>query len=170
MDDKRILMITSNYSQNHMQINWGWHKYSKCWLNHQVIEEQVIVQNINNIKATITSKLKEKLLCDKEIEYTRNLRYYKEVIKPNLYIQKYVCILTSINNKINISKIRMNSHDLHSEIMHQTILATPCIETIYHMCCIKRVEYENNFQNVVCTPTLDLNFKIFITIQTILTF
>ena len=38
----------------------------------------------DSIKDTITSKFKEKLWEDKEVEGKRKLRYYKEVIKPTL--------------------------------------------------------------------------------------
>ena len=54
--------------------------------------------------------------CDKELEDKRKLRYYKEVINPNLEDQKYLSILTSVKNKISIAKIKTNSHELHSEI------------------------------------------------------
>ena len=52
---------------------------------------------------------------NKDLEVTRKLRYYKEVINPNLEDQKYVSILISIEKKTNIAKIRMNSHELQSE-------------------------------------------------------
>ena len=45
----------------------------------------------------------------------RKLRYYKEVINPNLEDQKYFSVVTISQKKINIAKIRMNSHELHSE-------------------------------------------------------
>ena len=49
-----------------------------------------------------------------ELEDKRKSRYYKEVINPNLEDQKYLSILTSVKKKINIAKIRTNSHKLHS--------------------------------------------------------
>jgi hypothetical protein len=39
--------------------------------------------------------------CDKELEGKRNLRYYKEVINPNLEYKKYLLVLTSVKKKIN---------------------------------------------------------------------
>jgi hypothetical protein len=74
------------------------------------------MQNSNNLKIFITSKFKEKLCHHKELEDKRKLRYYKEVINPNLEDQKYLSVLISTNKKINIAKIRTNSYELHSEI------------------------------------------------------
>ena len=76
------------------------------WLNHWGIDENDILWNIDNTKNIITSKFKEKW---------RKLRYYKEVINPNLEDHKYLLVVTSSLKKINIDKIRMNSHELHSE-------------------------------------------------------
>ena len=76
------------------------------------------MHNIDNVKNIITYKFKEKLWCEKNLAVKRKLRYYKEVINPNLEDQKYLSILTSSNKKINIAKIRMNSHELHSETWH----------------------------------------------------
>ena len=53
-----------------------------------------------------------------ELEDKRKSRYYKEVINPNLEDQKYLSILTSIKNKMNIANIRTNFHELHSETGH----------------------------------------------------
>jgi hypothetical protein len=103
------------------------------------------LQNNNNIKNIITSKFKEKLWCDKELEDKRKLRYYKEVINPNLEDQKYLFVLTSIKKKINIVKIRTNSHELHSETGHWTIPKTSWVKRICHLCDTKRVEDENHF-------------------------
>jgi hypothetical protein len=38
------------------------------------------------------------------------------MINPNLKDQKYLSVLTRVNKKINIAKIRTNSHELHSGI------------------------------------------------------
>ena len=59
-----------------MRFKWDWHKDAKNWLNHWGIEEEVTLQNIDNIKTTITSKFKDKLWLDKEIKDKRKLRYY----------------------------------------------------------------------------------------------
>jgi hypothetical protein len=56
--------------------------------------------------------------CDKELEEKRKLRYYKDVINPNLEDQNYLFVLPSVNKKIIIVKIRTNSHELHSKIGH----------------------------------------------------
>jgi hypothetical protein len=52
----------------------------------------------------------------------RNLRYYKDVINPNVEDQNYLSVFPSVKKKINISKIRMNSHELHSETGRWSIL------------------------------------------------
>jgi hypothetical protein len=57
----------------------------------------------------------EKLCCGKELEETSKLRYYKDVINPNLEDQNYRYFLPSVKKKISIAKIRTNSHELHSE-------------------------------------------------------
>jgi hypothetical protein len=84
MEDKRLPKISSNSSQNHLQHERGWQKDSQSWLNHWGINEEIILQNKDNIENTITTKFKEKLWYDKELEGKRKLRYYKEVINPNL--------------------------------------------------------------------------------------
>ena len=38
--------------------------------------------------------------------------YLKEVINPNLEVQKYLSVLTRSKKKINISKIRTNSYEI----------------------------------------------------------
>ena len=63
--------------------------------------------------------------CEKNLEAKRKLRYYKEVINPTLEDQKYFSVLTSSKKKTNISKIRTNSHELHSEIGHWAVPKTP---------------------------------------------
>ena len=76
----------------------------------------------------------------------RKLRYYKEVFNPNLEDRNYLLVLKSAKKKINIAKIRTNSHKLHSEIGHWKIPKTPWNERIYHLCDTNRVEDENHFQ------------------------
>ena len=63
---------------------------------------------------------KKKLWCEKDLEAKRKLRYY-EVINPTLKDQNYLFVLTSSKKKINIAKIRTNSHELHSETGHWTV-------------------------------------------------
>ena len=83
--------------------------------------------------------------CDKELEDKRIVRYYKEVIHHNLEDQKCLYILTSVKKKINIAKIRTNSHELKSETWRWTIPKTPWDERICHLCDTKRVEDEVHF-------------------------
>ena len=68
--------------------------------------------------------------CEKDLEDKRKLRYYKEVINLTLKDQKYLSVLTSSKKKINIAKIRTNSHELHSEIGHWEIPKTSWVERI----------------------------------------
>ena len=78
------------------------------------IAENNILQNIDNVKNIITSTFKE-VIKEGKFSATKKLRYYKEVINSNLDNWKYLSVVTSSWNKINIAKIRMNSHALHSE-------------------------------------------------------
>ena len=119
--DHRLPKLALNSSQNHLWLKQGWYKDTRAQLNHWEINETVALQNINNIKKIITSKFKEKMWCEKDLAVKRKLRYYKEVINPTLEDQKYLSILTSSKKKINIAKIRMNSHELHSETGHWTV-------------------------------------------------
>jgi len=73
------------------------------------------------------------------------MRYYKKGINSNLEDQKYLCVLTSLKKKISIDKIRINSHKLHSEIEHWTILIKQWDETICHLNDTKRDEDEKHF-------------------------
>jgi hypothetical protein len=77
--------------------------------------------NFDTIKNIIKSKFKEKIWCDKELEDKRKLRYYKNVINPNMEYKYYLFVLMSVKKKINIAKIIINSHELHSEIGHWSI-------------------------------------------------
>jgi hypothetical protein len=83
MEDKRLPKVASNSSKNHLCLKWVSHKDAKYWLSHSSIEEEVTLQNNYNIKNIITTKFKEKIWCNKELEDKRILRYYKEVINPN---------------------------------------------------------------------------------------
>ena len=92
--------------------------------------------------------------CDKDIEEKRKLRYYKDVINPNLEDQNYLSVLPSVKKKISFAKIRTNSHELHSETRRWSIPKMPWDERVCHLCDAKKVEDEKNF-------FLDLIFKIF---------
>jgi hypothetical protein len=76
--------------------------------------EDTILQNKDTIKNIIKSKFKEKMWCDKELKEKRKLRCYKDVINHNLEDENYLFVLTSVKKKISITKIRTNSHELHS--------------------------------------------------------
>ena len=88
------------------------------------------MQNIDNVKNIITSEFKEKLWCEENLVVKRNLRYYKEFINPNLEDQKYLSVVTSSQKKINMAKIRTNSHELHSERGRWSIPKTPWVERV----------------------------------------
>lgn len=83
--------------------------------------------------------------ANNKLEAKRKLRYFKEVSNPNLENQKYLPILTSVKNKINIAKLRTNSHDFHIKTRCWPILKTPWDETVCHLCDTKRVEDEKHF-------------------------
>ena len=67
---------------------------------------------------------------NKDLEDKSGLRYYKELINHTLKDKKYLLVLTSSKKKINISKIRTNSHELHSEIGRWEIPKTSWVERI----------------------------------------
>ena len=77
------------------------------------------------LKILLFLSLKRKCGVRKDLEANRKLRYYKEVINPTLKDQKYLSVLTISKKKVNIAKIRTNSHDLHSEIGHWVVPKTP---------------------------------------------
>ena len=87
--------------------------------------EDTILQNKNTIKKNAKSKLNEKMWRDKELEEKIKLRYYKDVINPNLEDQNYLFVFPTVKEKISIAKIRKNSHELHSEIGHWSIPKMP---------------------------------------------
>jgi hypothetical protein len=75
------------------------------------LEKEVILHNNDYIKNIIASKFKEKVWCDKiKLNDKIKLKYYNEVINYNLESQNYLFVFTSIKKKINIAKIRTNSH------------------------------------------------------------
>ena len=88
----------------------------------------------DNIKNTITSKFKDKLWEDQELEGKRKLRYYKEVINRTLDNLNYISVLSSNKKKMNIDKIRTNSHELRSETRRWSIPKTPWNNRICHIC------------------------------------
>ena len=99
MGDHRIPKLALNSIQNHLRLKRGWYKDTKAWLNRWEINENVALQTINNIKNIVTSKFKEKMWCEKDLEDKRKLRYYKEVINHTLEDQMYLSVLTSSKKK-----------------------------------------------------------------------
>ena len=72
--------------------------------------------------------------CDKELEEKRKLRFYKNIIKHNLEDQNYIYVLIIVKKKVIISKIRKNSHELHSENRRWSIPKMPWDERVCHLC------------------------------------
>ena len=58
--------------------------------------------------------------------------------------QKYLSVVTSSEKKINIAKIRTNSHELHSEIECWFIPKTPWEKGVLHLCKSMRIDDENH--------------------------
>jgi hypothetical protein len=83
--------------------------------------------------------------CDKELEEKRKLRYYNDVINPNVEDQNYLFVLPSVKKKISVVKIRINSHELHSETRRWSIPKMPWDERVCHLCDTKKVEDEKHF-------------------------
>ena len=85
MESKRLPKIASNCSQNpHLRLKQGWHKGAQSWLNHWGIKEELSIGSKDSVRNTFTSKFKDKLWEDQELEGKRNLKYYKEVINATL--------------------------------------------------------------------------------------
>ena len=83
-NEQFVPKIASKSSHNHHRLKRGWNKYAWSWLNYQGIMEDTILQNKDTVKKNVKSKFKERMWCDKELEEKRKLRYYKDVINPNL--------------------------------------------------------------------------------------
>jgi hypothetical protein len=49
-----------------------------------------LMRIISYFKNIVQDKFKENIWCHKELEDKRKLRYYKEVVNPNLEDQKYL--------------------------------------------------------------------------------
>ena len=81
---------------------------------------------------------------DKELEEKRKLRYYKDVINPNLENQNYLFVLTSIKKKISIAKIRRNSHELHSVGVGQFLKFCDMKECVT-LVTLRRLKMKNTF-------------------------
>ena len=88
----------------------------------------------------------------------RKLRYYKEFINPYFEDQKYLSVVTISKKKINIEKIRTDSHELRSETRHWSIPKSPWVERVFHLCESMRVEDENHFL-LKCLAYTHIRFK-----------
>ena len=108
----RLHKVALKSSQDQLRLKRGCYKYAMLWLNHWRIDVNATLEDINHLKNIITCKFKEKISGEKELEVTRKLMYYKEVINPNMRNQNYLYVLTSLKKKINITNIRTNSHEL----------------------------------------------------------
>ena len=141
---QRLPIFFLNSSQNNLRIKWGWYKDTKAWLEHWEIDEIGALQNINNIENIVTSKFKEKMWCEKDLKDKRKLRYYKAVMNPTLEDQKYISVLTISKKKTNISKIRTNSHELHSETGCWIVPKTPWVEMSCRLCENRNIQDEKS--------------------------
>ena len=92
------------------------------------------------------------------------------MINPRLEDKTYLLVLTSIKKKINITKIRTNSHKLHSETWHYAIPKTSWDKRICLFYDIKRVQDENHF-DLECPLYMHIKsqFKTYIAIPAFLT-
>ena len=78
----------------------------------------------------------------KSVYQLHNFTQFKEAINHiNLEDQKFLSILTRVKKKINIAKIRTNSHELHSETRIWTIFKMSWDEITCHLCDKNRVEH-----------------------------
>ena len=66
-------------------------------------------------------------------------------IDPTLENQKYLYVLTSLKKKVNIDKIRTNSHEPHNETSRWAVPKTPWVERIFHLRENMNIEDENQF-------------------------
>ena len=81
----------------------------------------------------------------KDLKVKRKLRYYKQVINPNLEDQKYLSTLTSSKKNINISKIKNKSHELHNEKGRRKFTKKPWEERIFQLYESMSIEDEPHF-------------------------
>ena len=67
MGDHKLPKLALNSVQNHLRLKQSWYKDTKAWLNHWEIDKNVALQNINDIKNIVNSKVKEKMWCEKDL-------------------------------------------------------------------------------------------------------
>ena len=75
----------------------------------------------------------------------RKLRYYKDIINTKLEYHKYLSVVTISWKKINITNIKINFHELHSETWSWFIPKTPWEERVCHLCESMSIDDENHF-------------------------
>ena len=68
MEDQRIPKFAFNSSQGHLRLKKVWYKDNMVWLNHWGIDKNTTLQNINNLKSTVTSHFKTRVLDEKDLE------------------------------------------------------------------------------------------------------
>lgn len=93
--DHILPKLVLNSNQNHLRLKWGWYKDTKGCLNLWEINENNALKNINDIKNIVTSKLKEKMWCEKDLAAKRKLSPYDNFINPTLEDQRYLSVLTT---------------------------------------------------------------------------
>ena len=96
-------------------------------------------------KILLLLSLKRNCGVRKNLVVKRKLRYYKEVINPNLEDQKYLSVEINSPKKVNITKLITDSHELHSETGHWFIPKTPWTERVFPPYESISVEDENHF-------------------------
>jgi len=70
------------------------------------------------------------------------------VVNPNLEDQNYLSFFRSANKKINIAKIRTNSHELHSETGRWTIPKTPSMKESAIFVTLRGLKMKNTFSYI----------------------
>ena len=110
--NERLPIIDSNSTQNQLPLKWSWCKDIISCLKHWGIDENDTFHNIDNAKNICTSKIREKQWCKENLVVKTKLRYYKEVINPNLKNQKYLLVVISSRKKINLAKITLGSSEV----------------------------------------------------------
>ena len=98
------------------------------------------------------------------------IKILSQGLNPNLEYYKYLSMVTTSWKKINIAKIRMKSHELHSETWLWFIPKTPWEEKVFHVCGSMSVEDENHFLLECLAYThIRSKFDSICTIQTFIT-
>lgn len=80
---------------------------------------------MNTIKVFVITNFKENLWGYDDIENKKKWIYDKEAINPKSKDQNGLSIVASFKKKINITKIRTNSHEIRRETKRWTRPTTP---------------------------------------------